>query len=281
MYLNIQLTQKKIFKKTWPIFEVCRKNLTIGKYDSAYVLKTIQCTSENWYTVYCPERIGRGGSFYFVPGSKAPLNFAINLPSSAVDIDLLGQIIRKLHEVVRVKSLVIDHTTYSLESLDLVLESLKTANRTLIETFDTQNGTLTLLAARFPLTLDIDLIKVFQNTPKLYDDWLNIKQQEAISYPTPRFYKNKLCVIGRYVLTTNHRTVLPLTPPTPYGINLDDETVMWEVIVYSHKNEGPIGRMPYNEFLKYSRLAEAESFTSGLHYVFITEAQALSWFEYN
>lgn len=219
--------------------------------------------SSGEYMVFAGGPLGRG--FYMsVDKDYHALRLTSPTPTTLHDLEGMVAFSATLAELLQADEVECDGLgPVRVPMLVKVFPQLKAENCQLLQNQAINRPGFVVSGVRYPLGMPGSLCERIAKVPPesgalYFSDYLAEKQALARAYLAPQLYRGEDgAVAARYVLNENVATIVPDTPFIPYGASpFGDEPVQaWHIILNSAQ-AGPLGSLPYAEFL--ARLGERD-----------------------
>ncbi len=260
MSVDITIRQKGLLKKTLPLTVILGEKLQYGAFDG--VALEVGKLAENEFVAFHPEHIARGISVVWNEKEKNEVSLRLlNFTSDAEINDLyqmVGRIASHWNCTIEVDGNAVTAEEFQAGQQDMIDFNRRVAKEFLTRSItakENEDANYTIFCAMWPLVIGPEEAQRFLNDFESFAVWLHDKQKLDAYYANPHFYKTETGIIGMYALTEDTRSIFPVKPYVPLGINNPETGKMLEcnnyvVMLYSLTENAVIGQIPvYEKFL--------------------------------
>ncbi len=287
MSIDIRITQTRPNKEPMPLRVILGNDLLYGTFDEYWRLKSGE-RDEKEFVAYIPQHLARGFTVNWSEDEINCITLRALTPSTPTELRIFYETVDRIvsywdgHLEVDGNPMHIDDFLDGYErAVAFNQDTLRKISR---EILDGETQDMTLFCAMCPMVIGRNEAEAFIADPFYFGRWLNEKQNTDAYYASPMFYRTDEGVIGRYAITEDTRSILPMKPYVTYGFNDPDTNEQLKcdnfgIIVYSTTREDIIGEIEYDEFISKVKDAFPKSVRAfdGNHY--IIEAIALEDFD--
>ncbi|MBE5933811.1 MAG: DUF4299 family protein [Lachnospiraceae bacterium] len=258
MAIDIEIKQSGIIKR-----ELNLQDITAGKYrygvmDEYWRLDEGSLDGEN-IVFYNPEHIGRGVEITWRPGIKDSITIRLPLPTTAYDVDMCFDIVRRICKTWKAKSFVHDGEVVAVNEIDEYAYRHKVNIISILESMeevDRDNSSRIILCAKFPLKFNsYDLYQFGKNGDlEGFANLLHSKQVQDLYYAVSRVYRMQDgSYFGAYAIGANIDSIIPIKPEVPLMMKdpvtgEDLKCDKFVVMIGSSDNPDIGGNISYEDF---------------------------------
>lgn len=270
MAIDIEIKQSGIFKRELNIKDIAAGKYKYGVMDEYWRLDEGSLDGEN-IVIYNPEHIGRGMEITWRPGIKDSITIHLPLPTTAYDVDMCFDIVRRICKIWKAKSFLHDGEVITVNEIDEyayrhkenIISILKS-----MEDVDSDNSSRIILCTKFPLKLTSHDLYQFGENGDLegFANLLHSKQVQDLYYAVSRVYRMQDgSYFGAYAIGANIDSIIPIKPEVPLMMKdpLTGEALKCDkfvVMIGSSDNPDIGGNISYEDFASGIGIDKLEKF---------------------
>ncbi len=274
MSLEVVIKQKLFGRKPMPLEVILGEDLYYGNYENDHL--SVGEMGEEEILVYNPNRIGRGFSIVWTPEEKKAVTLRLLQPTTTRELQDFYAAVERMAKHWEGSSLEVEGQKQSLEVfLDSYREmmefNLKALKDFAGQVLDGTYNTLSLYAAKWPMSMGQEEATLFLHNPHLFEEWLHEKQSLDACYESPQFFNLDNQLVGMFFLSDWTSLIYPDVPAVPPGV-LDPRTGKrlqcdkWQVTMIIGSEPEVLGQLEYSDFLRLLP-AEKKSKYDGGHFL--------------
>ena len=250
---NINLTREPM-----PLKVVLGPDMLYGVYDEGWRLHSGNRNPYD-FVAYMPKQIARGICINWHEEECDCVTFKVLLPTSAAEIREFFLAVHRTCEYWG-GQLEVDGRPRELEEFIDDYEAIQKFNEHTLKEMaksiiNGENSELTLFSVMWPLVMGKDEAEAFIFQPSYFSRWLHEKQNVDAYFSKPAFYRSEDGILGRYAISEQLRSIIPIKPYVPYGFD-DPETGElikcddFGMLIYSMKDNNTMGELKYSDFIQ-------------------------------
>lgn len=257
MAIDVTITQRMFGKQPMPLDVILGNELRYGRLEQDHLVMDEQ--GENEIIVYDPACIGRGFSVKWHPNERKRLELRLPLPAPEEEIRQFYTAVARMMRFWKGK-LYHDGELTTLAAFmqgqeKMIQFSGEMACRFAQEVIDGKHEKLVLWSAMWPMFLGREEAQRILKSPAALGEWLHERQSMDVYHARVNLYQTENGPMGLYVCLAECPAVYPVKPAVPFGV-MDTNTGKplvcndWRVAFVLRLEEGSVGKLPYQEFVK-------------------------------
>lgn len=258
MSVEVTITNEASVKIPVPIGVMLGDELSYGTIDIHGRLQKNE-TSKYGFTAYLKDRIGRGITADWNASECECINVKLFTPTCHEEIEAFYRMIKRITDFWK-SALFVDGIAMDPDDFLGGILSIEKVNDEIADSiFESivkgERRSYVFNCALIPLHAGPEEAMRFRHHPEVFFNWMHDKQSMDIYYAAPAFYRGKESNYGRYVITENVISIVPLRPRVPGG-TVDPQTHRplrcdsYVTAFYSPSTKDVIGTVDYSVFLQ-------------------------------
>lgn len=272
MSVDLLITQRSFIKKALPLEVILGDELRYGAMETGCRLN-MDVLGDGEFVAYLPQHIGRGISVEWKKGEKQQVALRMLSPTCSEEVDAFYRIVQRIAGVWKC-DVEMDGNLMSVKEFLATREEIQKFNIDTIKGMfkrivEEDGGATTIFSAMWPMVVGKEEAECFLKEPEAFGPWLHEKQVQDLYYAVPLFYRDEQGgVIGRYAISEDVDSIIPVEPHVPFGVIDPDTGKMLEcsnymAAFYSHTYDRVIGEVPYERFMDVVPKAKISRYDGG------------------